>query len=111
MDFLRVKTLESILASAEKRPLKRQLNAFHLILLGIGAVIGTGIFVLTAVAANKAGPGMLLSFVIAGLVCMLTALIYAEIAAMVPVSGSAYTYSYAVLGEGIAWMVGWACCR
>ena len=108
MDFLRVKTLESILASAEQRPLKRQLNALHLILLGIGAVIGTGIFVLTAVAANKAGPGMLLSFVIAGIVCMLTALIYAEIAAMVPVSGSAYTYSYAVLGEGIAWMVGWA---
>ena len=84
MDFLRVKTLESILASAEQRPLKRQLNALHLILLGIGAVIGTGIFVLTAVAANKAGPGMLLSFVIAGIVCMLTALIYAEIAAMVP---------------------------
>ncbi|MCC6560703.1 MAG: amino acid permease, partial [Xanthomonadales bacterium] len=68
----------------------------------------TGIFVLTAVAANKAGPGMMYSFVIAGVVCALTALIYAEIAAMVPVAGSAYTYSYAVLGELIAWMVGWA---
>ncbi len=77
-------------------------------MLGIGAIIGTGIFVLTAVAANKAGPGMMYSFVIAGFVCALTALIYSEIAAMVPVSGSAYTYSYAVLGETIAWMVGWA---
>jgi basic amino acid/polyamine antiporter, APA family len=108
MEFLRVKSLDEILASAEKRPLKRQLNAFHLIMLGIGAVIGTGIFVLTSVAAQKAGPGMMLSFILAGFVCLLTALIYAEIAAMVPVSGSAYTYSYAVLGEIVAWMVGWA---
>jgi APA family basic amino acid/polyamine antiporter len=108
MDFLRVKSLDEILASAERKPLKRQLTAFHLILLGIGAVIGTGIFVLTAVAAQKAGPGMLLSFIISGFVCLLTALIYAEIASMVPVSGSAYTYSYAVLGEVVAWMVGWA---
>ena len=108
MNYLRVKSLDDILANAEKKPLKRQLNAFHLIMLGIGAVIGTGIFVLTAVAANKAGPGMLISFVISGFVCMLTALIYSEIAAMVPVSGSAYTYSYAVLGEVVAWMVGWA---
>nr|WP_317843114.1 amino acid permease [Lysobacter psychrotolerans] len=96
------------MATAEKRSLKRQLGAFDLMMLGIGAVIGTGIFVLTAVAANKAGPGMMYSFVIAGIVCALTALIYSEIAAMVPVSGSAYTYSYAVLGELIAWMVGWA---
>jgi basic amino acid/polyamine antiporter, APA family len=108
MEFLRVKSLDDILANAEKKPLKRQLSAFQLIMLGIGAVIGTGIFVLTSVAANKAGPGMLLSFIIAGTVCLLTALIYAEIAAMVPVSGSAYTYSYAVLGEIVAWMVGWA---
>lgn len=108
MNYLRVKSLDDILASAEKKPLKRQLNAFHLIMLGIGAVIGTGIFVLTSVAANKAGPGMLYSFIISGFVCMLTALIYSEIAAMVPVSGSAYTYSYAVLGEVVAWMVGWA---
>lgn len=106
--MLRVKSLDDILASAEKQPLKRQLTAFQLIMLGIGAVIGTGIFVLTAVAANKAGPGMLISFIISGIVCLLTALIYAEIASMVPVSGSAYTYSYAVLGEVVAWMVGWA---
>ena len=104
----RIKPLDKILETAERKSLKRQLGAFQLTMLGIGAVIGTGIFVLTAVAANKAGPGMMWSFIIAGAVCLLTALIYAEIASMVPVSGSAYTYSYAVLGEVIAWMVGWA---
>ncbi|MGN6151273.1 MAG: amino acid permease [Lysobacteraceae bacterium] len=108
MLFQRRKPLDLILETAAKRSLTRQLGAFDLTMLGIGAVIGTGIFVLTAVAANKAGPGMMYSFVIAGIVCALTALIYSEIAAMVPVSGSAYTYSYAVLGELIAWMVGWA---
>ena len=108
MLFQRKKPLDLILATAEKRSLKRQLGAFDLTMLGVGAVIGTGIFVLTAVAANKAGPGMMYSFIIAGVVCALTALIYSEIAAMVPVSGSAYTYSYAVLGEIVAWMVGWA---
>ena len=108
MLFTRRKPLDLILETASKRALTRQLNAFDLTMLGIGAVIGTGIFVLTAVAAQKAGPGMMYSFVIAGIVCALTALMYSEIAAMVPVSGSAYTYSYAVLGEVIAWMVGWA---
>jgi len=108
MLFQRRKPLDLILETAGKRALTRQLGAFDLTMLGIGAVIGTGIFVLTAVAANKAGPGMMYSFIIAGIVCALTALIYSEIAAMVPVSGSAYTYSYAVLGEMIAWMVGWA---
>lgn len=108
MLFERKKPLDLILETASKRSLSRQLNAFDLTMLGIGAVIGTGIFVLTSVAANKAGPGMMYSFVIAGIVCALTALIYSEIAAMVPVAGSAYTYSYAVLGEVIAWMVGWA---
>lgn len=107
MDW-RIKPLKLILETAEKKSLKRQLGAFDLTVLGIGAVIGTGIFVLTAVAANKAGPGMMWSFIIAAAVCLLTALIYAEIASMVPVSGSAYTYSYAVLGEFVAWMVGWA---
>ena len=108
MLFDRVKPLDQILETASKRSLTRQLGAFDLTMLGIGAIIGTGIFVLTAVAANKAGPGMMYSFIIAGIVCALTALIYSEIAAMVPVAGSAYTYSYAVLGELIAWMVGWA---
>ena len=104
----RIKPLDAILASAEKRSLTRSLGAFQLTMLGVGAIIGTGIFVLTAEAAQKAGPGMMASFVIAGFVCAVTALCYAELAAMVPVSGSAYTYSYAVLGELIAWIVGWA---
>lgn len=108
MIFWRIKPLEAILETAEKKSLHRSLGALQLTLLGIGAVIGTGIFVLTAEAAQKAGPGMMLSFVLAGFVCGVAALCYAELTAMVPVSGSAYTYSYAVLGELIAWMVGWA---
>src|SRR3954466_2040306 len=104
----RVKPLDAILATAEKKSLKRSLGAFQLTLLGIGAVIGTGIFVLTATAAQKAGPGMMVSFIVAGTVCALAALCYSELASMVPVAGSAYTYSYAVLGELVAWLVGWA---
>lgn len=104
----RVKSLDAILATAEKKSLKRSLGPLQLTLLGIGGIIGTGIFVLTAEAAQKAGPGMMLSFVIAGLVCVVAALCYAELSAMAPVAGSAYTYSYAVLGELIAWIVGWA---
>src|SRR5579875_2981414 len=90
MIFWRIKPLEQILATAEKKSLKRQLGPIQLTLLGIGAVIGTGIFVIAAV------------------VCGLAALSYAELAAMVPVSGSAYTYTYGVMGELIAWIVGWA---
>jgi len=108
MIFWRVKPLDAILATAEKKALHRSLGAWQLTLLGVGAIIGTGIFVLTAEAAQKAGPGMMLSFVIAGFVCAVAALCYSELASMVPVSGSAYTYSYAVLGEGVAWLVGWA---
>src|SRR3954468_3284458 len=104
----RVKSLDAILATAEKKSLHRSLGPIQLTLLGIGAIIGTGIFVLTAAASQKAGPGMLLSFIIAGAVCAVAALCYAELASMVPVAGSAYTYSYAVLGEFFAWLVGWA---
>src|SRR4029079_10970135 len=104
----RIKPLDEILATAEKKSLKRSLGAFQLTLLGIGAVIGTGIFVLTATAAQKAGPGMMVSFMVAGIVCALAALCYSELASMVPVAGSAYTYSYAVMGELVAWLVGWA---
>ncbi|MDR6625091.1 amino acid permease [Caulobacter segnis] len=104
----RVKSLDAILATAEKKSLHRSLGAFQLTMLGIGGIIGTGIFVLTAEAAQKAGPGMMVSFIIAGFVCAVAALCYAELASMVPVSGSAYTYSYAVLGEFFAWLVGWA---
>ncbi len=108
MIFDRVKSLDAILLTAEKKGLHRTLGAFQLTMLGIGAVIGTGIFVLTSEAAQKAGPGMLLSFVVAGFVCAVAALCYSELASMVPVSGSAYTYTYAVTGELLAWMVGWA---
>jgi basic amino acid/polyamine antiporter, APA family len=108
MIFGRVKPLDAILATAEKKSLHRSLGAFQLTMLGIGAVIGTGIFVLTSEAAQKAGPGMLLSFIVAGFVCGVAALCYSELASMVPVSGSAYTYTYAVTGELLAWMVGWA---
>ncbi len=108
MIFGRVKSLDAILATAEKKGLHRTLGAFQLTMLGVGAVIGTGIFVLTAVAAQKAGPGMMISFCIAGFVCAVAALCYSELVSMVPVAGSAYTYTYAVLGEILAWMVGWA---
>src|SRR5215203_6041190 len=108
MIFGRVKPLDAILATAAKKSLHRSLGPFQLTMLGIGGIIGTGIFVLTAEAAQKAGPGMIVAFVIAGFVCAVAALCYAEMAAMVPVSGSAYTYSYAVMGELAAWVVGWA---
>jgi len=108
MIFGRIKPLDAILATAEKKSLARTLGPIQLTLLGVGAIIGTGIFVLTAAAAQKAGPGMMWSFVIAGLVCAFAALCYSELASMVPVSGSAYTYTYAVVGELLAWMVGWA---
>lgn len=88
--------------------LKRTLTAKHLVMLGIGAVIGAGIFVLTGqAAANHAGPAVMLSFVFAGIACAFAGLCYAEFAAMMPVSGSAYSYSYTTLGEGVAWFIGW----
>lgn len=88
--------------------LKRTLSASNLILLGIGAIIGTGIFVLTgSAAAQFAGPGLVLSFIIAGTACAFAGLCYAEFASMIPIAGSAYTYGYATLGELIAWIIGW----
>ncbi|WP_077147898.1 amino acid permease [Sphingopyxis sp. KK2] len=108
MKFGRVKPLDAILATAEKKSLHRTLGAFQLTLFGIGCVIGTGIFVLTSAGAQKAGPGLMLAFAIAGLICIVAALCYAEIAAMIPVAGSAYTYTYATMGEVLAWTVGWA---
>ncbi len=104
----RVKSLDAILATAEKKSLHRSLGALQLVLFGVGCIIGTGIFVLTAVGAQKAGPGLMLSFGLAGMVCIVAALCYAEIASMIPVAGSAYTYTYSVLGELLAWTVGWA---
>jgi basic amino acid/polyamine antiporter, APA family len=108
MIFGRVKPLDAILATAKKKSLHPTLGAFQLTLFGIGCVIGTGIFVLTAAGAQKAGPGLMLAFAIAGAICIVAALCYAEIAAMIPVAGSAYTYTYSVMGEMLAWTVGWA---
>lgn len=89
--------------------LKRALTARHLVMLGIGAVIGAGIFAITGTAAAQfAGPALIISFLIAGFACALAGMCYAEFAAMLPVSGSAYSYSYATLGEVVAWFVGWA---
>ena len=88
--------------------LNRVLGPVALTSLGIGAIIGTGIFVLIGVAAHdKAGPAVSLSFALAGLACIFAALCYAEFASMVPVAGSAYTYAYATLGELVAWIIGW----
>jgi APA family basic amino acid/polyamine antiporter len=92
----------------EEHRLKKSLSWPHLIFLGVGAIVGTGILVLIGTAAGKAGPAMMLSFVIAGVICAAAALAYAEVATMIPASGSAYTYSYVVFGEVIAWFVGWS---
>jgi len=103
------KSLEVLLAEmAGEHRLRRVLGPIALSSLGIGAIIGTGIFVLTGVAARKyAGPGLIVSFVIAGLACAFAALCYAEFASMAPIAGSAYTYAYVSLGELVAWIIGW----
>jgi basic amino acid/polyamine antiporter, APA family len=104
--FLR-KSVEQIKAEHEHGELKRSLGALNLVLLGIGCIIGTGIFVLTGrAAAQFAGPGIMVSFVITGVLCAFVALCYAELASALPVSGSAYSYTYASMGEGAAWIMG-----
>src|SRR3954471_20882882 len=103
------KTLSTLLAEAEgENRLRRVLGPIGLTSLGIGAIIGAGIFVMTGrVAAIDAGPAIMVSFIVAGVGCALAAFCYAEFASMAPVAGSAYTYAYATLGEVIAWMIGW----
>ena len=108
--LLKTKSIERIVGDVEAghKALRRTLSAFDLTLLGIGAIIGTGIFVLTGTAAaNQAGPAIVLSYLAAGLACGFAALCYAEFASMIPIAGSAYTYAYATLGEIVAWMIGW----
>ena len=109
--IFRTKSIDTLLKESRGeggRSLKKTLGAFELTMLGIGAIIGTGIFVLTGVAAAKySGPALILSFILSGLACAFAALCYAEFAAMVPVAGSAYTYGYAALGEIWAWIIGW----
>src|ERR687893_2642429 len=109
MNLFRRKSVTALQAeAAADHSLKRALGPLALTGLGIGAIIGTGIFVLTGtVAAQNAGPAVVLSFVIAGLASIFAALCYAEFAALVPLAGSAYTYGYATLGEFIAWIIGW----
>ncbi|MCL6617750.1 MAG: amino acid permease [Anoxybacillus ayderensis] len=109
MSLFRKKSIDALMSESGKgAALKKELGAFDLTMLGIGEIIGTGIFVLTGVAAAEhAGPALVLSFILSGLACVFAALCYAEFASSVPVSGSAYTYSYATFGELIAWMLGW----
>jgi APA family basic amino acid/polyamine antiporter len=109
MKLFRRKHAADLQAEAKSdHSLKRALGPVNLTALGIGAIIGAGIFVLTGHAAAKyAGPAIAISFVLAGLACAFAGLCYAEFAAMIPMSGSAYTYAYATLGEFIAWIIGW----
>src|ERR1700752_3400170 len=109
-DLLAKKPLDPLLYEAKEtgeHSLKRTLGVFQLTALGVGAVIGAGIFVLSGLGAHYAGPGLMLSFVLSGLGCAFAGLCYAEFAAMIPLAGSAYTYAYATLGELLAWIIGW----
>src|SRR6202140_5018007 len=112
--LLRIKPMSMLSEEAREvgdHTLKRSLGALNLITLGIGAVIGAGIFVLTGqAAALHAGPAVALSFVLAGFTCAFAGLCYAEFASIIPIAGSAYTYGYATLGELVAWIIGWDLC-
>src|SRR6201985_2400674 len=112
--LLRIKPMSMLTEEAAEQgehTLKRSLGAVNLVTLGIGAVIGAGIFTLTGqAAALRAGPAVALSFVVAGLTCAFAGLCYAEFASIIPIAGSAYTYGYATLGELVAWIIGWALC-
>lgn len=105
MSFFLKKTFESVVESSSATSLKKNLTAFDLVLLGLGAIIGTGVFVLTGLIASKySGPAIIISYVIAGTVCIFVALVYTEICTMLPTSGSVYSYSYVAFGEGFAWI-------
>src|SRR5476649_443494 len=107
-ELLATKPISDYQEEAASKGLARALGIPSLVAFGIGGIIGTGIFVLTGLAAAQhAGPAVVISFIIAGMGCMFAGLCYSEFAAMVPVAGSAYAYSYATLGEFVAWFVGW----
>src|SRR5262252_1969925 len=109
-DLFKTKSLKTLLSEASdhgEHSLKRELGPVSLVALGIGAIIGAGIFVMSGLGAHYAGPGLMLSFVLSGLGCAFAGLCYAEFAAMIPLAGSAYTYAYATLGEIFAWIIGW----
>jgi basic amino acid/polyamine antiporter, APA family len=101
------KPAEQLLETAEGSQLRRSVGSLDLTALGIGAIIGTGIFVIIGEAIALSGPGIVISFVLAGVTCVFSALAYAELASTLPVSGSAYTYAYATMGEALAWIIGW----
>ncbi len=107
-DIFRRKSIDALVDEKAPGRLRPSLSAWHLVLLGVGAIVGTGIYTLVGVGAERAGPAVMLSFGVAGLICVFAALAYAELATMIPASGSAYTYSYASMGELVAWLVGWA---
>ena len=106
--WTRRKALDAIVAVEADRRLKPTLSWPHLLALGIGAIIGTGIYTLTGIGAERAGPAVILAFAACGVLCVFAALAYAEVATLIPAAGSAYTYAYSVLGEGLAWIVGWS---
>ncbi len=101
------KDVDDVVAESERSNLRRTVGALDLTALGLGAIIGTGIFVIIGEAIGESGPAIVISFVLAGLTCVFSALSYAELASAIPVSGSAYTYAYATLGELVAWVIGW----
>src|SRR5216117_2908067 len=107
--LFRTKPLSMLLEEMKgEHRLRRILGPVQLTALGVGAIIGTGIFILTGIAAHdRTGPALMVSYVVAGLACVFAGLCYAELASMVPVAGSAYTYAYATLGELLAWIIGW----
>src|SRR5207302_14106 len=113
-DLFARKPLNRLMGEAQEigeHTLKRSLGPINLVMLGIGAIIGAGLFVRTAAAiADRAGPSVVLAFVVAGVGCAFAGLCYAEFASMIPVAGSAYTYSYATMGELVAWIIGWDLC-
>src|SRR6202048_3230655 len=110
MSMFATKPLATLMKEAQEsgeHSLKRTLGAFQLTALGVGAIIGAGIVVLSGLGAHYAGPGLMLSFVLSGMGCAFAGLCYAEFAAMIPLAGGAYTYAYATLGELVAWIIGW----
>ena len=108
MGIFRTKSIEAYQSDVQKTKLKREMGALDVTMLGIGVIVGTGIFVLTGVAAAQyAGPALMVSFLLAGITCGFVSLVYSELASMVSVAGSAYAYAYTSVGELWAWLVGW----
>src|SRR5579864_3737554 len=106
--LFRTKSIDRLRAQAANNPLKATLGPMSLVALGIGAIIGAGLFVRTADAiAQRSGPSVTLAFILAGIGCAFAGLCYAEFASMIPIAGSAYTYSYTTMGELVAWIIGW----